>query len=90
MILRVMPQKLPCCKGREEEGQKGLAMMWFSSKALKCPDEPSTVRQKHSPHFFPLPTMVIMNLSNKNSALPKCSQRLNRRAGRTLQDTAHL
>lgn len=40
--------------------------------------------------FFSLPTMVIRNLSNKNSALPKCSQRLNRGAGRTLQDTAHL
>lgn len=40
--------------------------------------------------FFSLPTMVIMNPTNKNSAHPKCSQRLDRRAGHTLQDTAHL
>lgn len=85
-----MPQKLPCCKGKEEEGQKALAMMWFSSKALKRPDEPSTVRQKHSPYFFSLPTMVIMNPTNKNPAPPKHSQRLDRPAGWTLQDTAHL
>lgn len=90
MILRVTSQKLPCCKGKEEEGQKALAMMWFCSKALTHPDEPSTVRQKHSPHFFSLSTMVIMNPTNENSAHPKCSQKLNRQAGCTLQDVAHL
>lgn len=88
---RPMPQKLQSVNGKVNERPKALAMRWLSSKALKCPDEPSSYRQaKTFLSFFTFPPQSLWIWLIKIHPNSKCSQSLNKWARDTLQDTADL